>query len=252
MRLRAALDERYSHARRWRRSDFVAEGDEMFAVLFEVNPRGDQWDAYLELAGVLRPELERIEGFVENIRYRSLTRDGWILSLSSWAGEKALVRWRTQALHHAVQERGRAEIFRDYHLRVGQITRDSELPSGSVLIEQRLDETEVGVGTAVTMMSAGFPREWVDAAPVDEVAAALGLVADAPGLVSWDVFDAVLRPGEVILVMTWRDGDAAGAFLDGWEASEGVRVRQVRVVRDYGVYDRRESPQYYPEVERGR
>jgi heme-degrading monooxygenase HmoA len=221
----------------------------MFAVLFEVNPRGDQWDAYLELARILRPELEKIDGFVENIRYRSLTREGWILSLSIWESEKALVRWRTQALHHAVQEKGRTEVFRDYHLRVGQITGDTELPSGSRLIEQRLDETEVGEGTAVTMTTARLSVDEVNAMSPDEVGAALGLVVDAPGLVSWDVFDAVLSPGEMILVMTWRDGDAAGAFLYSREGLDGVRVRQVRVVRDYGMYDRRESPQWYAEVD---
>ena len=68
----------------------------MFAVLFEVHPKGDQWDAYLGYAKMLKPELERIDGFVDNIRYRSLSRDGWILSLSSWRDEKALVRWRTR------------------------------------------------------------------------------------------------------------------------------------------------------------
>ena len=28
------------------------------------------------------------------------------------------------------------------------------------------------------------------------------------------------------------------------------RLRRVRVVRDYGMFDRREAPQYYPAVER--
>jgi len=63
---------------------------------------------------MLRPELGRIEGFVDNIRYRSLTREGWILSLSGWHDEKTLVRWRTQARHHGVQEKGRFEVLLDY------------------------------------------------------------------------------------------------------------------------------------------
>ena len=71
-----------------------------------------------------------MEGFVDNIRYRSLTREGWILSLSNWRDEKSLVRWRTRAMHHDVQEKGRADVFRDYHLRVGQLTRDTRLPAG--------------------------------------------------------------------------------------------------------------------------
>ena len=68
----------------------------MFSVLFEVYPKRDQWDAYLENAKLLRPELEQVEGFVDNIRYQSLTREGWILSLSGWRDEKAVVRWRTK------------------------------------------------------------------------------------------------------------------------------------------------------------
>jgi len=40
----------------------------MFCVIFEVQPRPDQWDAYLGLAKRLRPELERMDGFVDNVR----------------------------------------------------------------------------------------------------------------------------------------------------------------------------------------
>ncbi|MDQ6638739.1 MAG: antibiotic biosynthesis monooxygenase, partial [Pseudomonadota bacterium] len=66
----------------------------MFSVLFEVLPQAGRWDAYLGLAKMLRPELEQVDGFVDNIRYRSLTRAGWIFSLSGWRDEKSLVRWR--------------------------------------------------------------------------------------------------------------------------------------------------------------
>jgi heme-degrading monooxygenase HmoA len=118
----------------------------MFAVIFEVHPGPGQWDNYLGNAKLLRPELEKIDGFVDNLRYRSLTREGWILSLSSWRDEKAVVRWRTRARHHDVQEKGRNEILQDYHLRVGQLTQDTRLPAGCELLEQRLDETQVGDG----------------------------------------------------------------------------------------------------------
>ena len=50
-----------------------------------------------------------------------MQRDGWILSLSNWRDEKAVVRWRTTMRHHEVQELGRGEVFNDYHLRVGEI-----------------------------------------------------------------------------------------------------------------------------------
>jgi hypothetical protein len=53
----------------------------MFSVIFEVHPNQDQWNAYLDNAKMLRPQLEEVDGFIDNIRYKSLTRDGWILSL---------------------------------------------------------------------------------------------------------------------------------------------------------------------------
>src|SRR3978361_2110529 len=119
----------------------------MFSVIFEVHPKSEQWEAYLGLAKMLKPELEKIDGFVDNIRYRSLRHDGWLLSLSDWRDEKALVRWRTQARHHVVQEKGRFEIFLDYHLRIGQLTQDTRPPQGHPLCEQRLDGTATGEGT---------------------------------------------------------------------------------------------------------
>src|SRR3954466_2364974 len=165
----------------------------MFSVLFEVHPRPDRFDAYLGYAKMLRPELEQIDGFVDNIRYRSLTRDGWILSLSGWRDEKALVRWRTRARHHEVQEKGRSEVFLDYHLRVDQVTQDTRLPDGYALHEQRMDETETGEGTTGTLIDGKKPADWVKNAAAEDVAKELGLpAAHAAGLVSWDVFDAVL------------------------------------------------------------
>src|ERR1700742_2836463 len=109
----------------------------MFSVLFEVHPKSDQWDAYLGYAKMLRPELEQIEGFIDNVRYKSLNREGWILSLSGWRDEKSLVRWRTRTKHHEAQEKGRDLILQDYHLRIGQITQDTHVPPGHTIKEQR-------------------------------------------------------------------------------------------------------------------
>jgi heme-degrading monooxygenase HmoA len=220
----------------------------MFSVIFEVHPKPDQWDSYLGHAKMLRPELEQIEGFVDNVRYRSLTREGWILSLSGWRDEKALVRWRTKQNHHETQEKGRGEILLDYHLRVGQITQDTRLPEGSELHEQRLDETETGAGTTVTLIDAQRPPEWLKQASPDDVAKWLGVPHNASGLVAWDVFDAVLTPGNIILLMSWQGPAAAKAFEGTIKLQGGARLRQVRVVRDYGMFDRREAPQYYPDA----
>src|SRR5690242_901126 len=166
----------------------------MFSVIFEVRPKPGQWDAYLENAKMLRPELERVAGFVDNIRYKSLTREGWILSLSGWRDEKSVVRWRTAMRHHIVQEKGRSEILLDYHLRVGQVTHDTLIPVGQTIEEQRLDETEIGEGTTITFVDAKRPANLTEAAAPSETAAHLGFNEDAVGLVGWDVYEAVLEP----------------------------------------------------------
>jgi heme-degrading monooxygenase HmoA len=220
----------------------------MFCVLFEVHPRPDRRDAYLGYAKMLRPELERIDGFVDNIRYCSLTREGWLLSLSGWRDEKALVRWRTQAMHHGVQEKGRSEVFLDYHLRVGELTRDTQLPEGHSLREKRLDETEVGEGTTVILIDAKQPQEWVKTTTPDDIANWLGYTPHASGLAALDVFEAVLTPGDIILLMCWRNQTAAETFEGSVSLQDGARLRRVRVVRDYGMFDRREAPQYYPDA----
>jgi heme-degrading monooxygenase HmoA len=220
----------------------------MFSVLFEALPQRDRWNAYLRRAKMIKPELEKIDGFVDNIRYRSLIREEWLLSLSGWRNEKALVRWRTQAKHRDAQEQGRFAIFLDYHLRVGQVTRDTKPPDGYSPHEQRLDETEVGEGTTVTLIDAKRPVEWVKETAAEDVALWLGLAPDAASLVAWDVFDAVLTPGDIVLLMSWRNQTSAENFEHGGPLRDGMRLRRVRVVRDYGMFDRREAPQYYPEV----
>jgi heme-degrading monooxygenase HmoA len=222
----------------------------MFSVIFEVHPKPEQWDNYLGNAKMLRPELEQVDGFVDNIRYKSLTREGWLLSLSGWRDEKAVVRWRTAQRHHMVQEKGRSEILLDYHLRVGQITHDTQVPAGQTIAEQRLDETETGEGTTVTFVDAKWPDTSCESSDAPGISNYLGLRSNALGLVGWDVFDAVLTPGDVILMMVWKSKDDADAFTKSAMVPPGGRLRHVRVVRDYGMFDRREAPQYYAAVER--
>src|SRR5579871_7069033 len=112
----------------------------MFAVIFQVRPQPERFDDYLALAKGLKPEIEKIDGFIDNERFKSRTRDGWLLSLSTWRDEKSVIRWRTHGGHHGVQEKGRFEIFADYHLQIGEITADTNVPMGERLLEQRFDE----------------------------------------------------------------------------------------------------------------
>jgi hypothetical protein len=70
-------------------------------------------------------------------------------------------------------------------------------------------------------------------------------------MITWDVFEAVLTPGDLILMLSWRDQAAAKTFGDTvFNLPDDARLRRVRVVRDYGMFDRREAPQYCPDAVR--
>jgi heme-degrading monooxygenase HmoA len=218
----------------------------MFAVIFEVNPKPDRRGTYLGYAQSLRPDLERIDGFISVERYSSLRRPGWLLSLSLWQDEKAVIRWRTFARHHEIQQEGRVEVFRDYHLRVGELISDNQLPAGQRLSEQRFDETEAAAKGVV--LSEAALEQLPPEPDASVVAARLGAPAGMahPELVEWDAFESIYRPGNFILLTAWRNAEAAA----GWPlpTAGNIRYRRIRVIREYSMFDRGEAPQYFPPV----
>ena len=219
----------------------------MFAVIFEVVPRKERFDDYLALAKQLKPKLEAIDGFIDNDRFKSRRTDGLLLSLSTWRDEKAVIRWRTHGEHHGVQEKGRFEVFDDYHLRVGEIVADSAPPNGLAVEQQRFDETSAGAGTAVTI-SELLPSADGQLASADP-AGELGLARiGSEGVVACDTFESIYTPGKLLLLVTWRDAAAAERWRPKAPGNGRLRHRRVRIIRDYGMTDRREAPQYYPDV----
>ena len=96
----------------------------MLAVIFEVLPAPGRKQQYLELAAQLRPELEKIDGFISVERFASLTNENKLLSLSFWRDEEAVRRWRNLAGHREAQALGRSGVFADYRLRIASVVRD--------------------------------------------------------------------------------------------------------------------------------
>ncbi len=115
----------------------------MIAVLFEAWPAAGQQPHYLDLATALRPELDRIDGFISIERFESLAAPGKLLSLSYWRDEAAVAAWRNTPAHRATQVKGREQVFRDYRLRIAQVVRDygmsdrAEAPSDSLRAHAR-------------------------------------------------------------------------------------------------------------------
>src|SRR6202008_4327273 len=168
----------------------------MFSVIFEVHPRREKFDLYLDLAKGLKPILEGIHGFIDNERFESSRRPGWILSHSTWRDEKSVVRWRTVAKHHDTQQRGRDEVFEDYHLRVGEIVADTAPPAGAVIVRQRVDETEIGAGKFMTLTEVP-PESGMTAAALPDW---LSLDRHRASLADHDVFASIYNRGKLALL----------------------------------------------------
>ena len=96
----------------------------MVAVIFETIPIEGQKDEYLKIAAELKPTLEKMDGFISIERFQSLNDSEKILSLSFWKDEESIKQWRNLEMHRRAQSKGRESIFRDYHLRIANVSRD--------------------------------------------------------------------------------------------------------------------------------
>jgi heme-degrading monooxygenase HmoA len=96
----------------------------MIAVIFEVWPASGHKEDYLSIAAKLKPDLEKMDGFISIERFQSLTDETKLLSLSFWRDEAAVKNWRNQTDHRRSQAAGRGGVFADYRLRIAAVVRD--------------------------------------------------------------------------------------------------------------------------------
>lgn len=96
----------------------------MFAVIFEVKPKDEGRQEYLNIAALLRDFLEEQKGFISIERFQSLVDEKKVLSLSFWATEPDIANWRNQLDHRKGQQKGKDELFESYRIRVAEVVRD--------------------------------------------------------------------------------------------------------------------------------
>lgn len=149
----------------------------MFAVAFEVFPSETGYQRYLDIAAALRPKLDRIDGFLSVERFRSLGDPGWILSLSLWRDEAALVRWRSDGEHHAAQAEGRERVFNDYRIRVIRSVDDPAAASGALV---GLREYPSGMETGKRFRSLIHPEKEILLTELSDTAAVRAWQSAAP------------------------------------------------------------------------
>ncbi len=136
-------------------------------------------------------------------------------------------------------------------MRVGEVSADSRPSMGLKIDAQRVDETEVGLAKTCTITEVSPSSKSTPDPQFNLVLARLHLDSGADGLLDSEVFESIMSPGKLLILGSWRDKSAAGSWTPMLFATAGeVRHREVRVIRDYGMFERREAPQCYPMVER--
>lgn len=103
----------------------------MIVVVFEVEIKTEVGQRYFDLAAELKPELEKIDGFISVERFESLVTSGKYVSLSFWRDEASVERWRAHQGHQLAQALGKSEIFADFRISVAEILRQYELKDRS-------------------------------------------------------------------------------------------------------------------------
>ena len=145
-----------------------------------------------------------------------------------------MIAWRVDAKHHTIQETGREKVFADYRIRIAQVLHE-ERPEKPAWRPERLS-----------------PYNDPKRRPPTFVVASESLSRELPLETFWkrDVFESVYRPGIFAHVLDVPSSDAGvdfGRQLFANPTTEYFRVFEV--MRDYGMFDRGEAPQYYPPVQ---
>ncbi|MGJ5181018.1 antibiotic biosynthesis monooxygenase family protein [Bradyrhizobium oligotrophicum] len=208
----------------------------MMSLFFEVEVKPGRLDQYLQLAAALRPDLDALGGCLFLDRFRSLSRDNLILSYQIWQDEGALAAWRVHAHHHDIQTLGRDKVFSDYRLRVAELVHEVRPGQAAWQPERRgtYNDPKRRAPTYVLVLETAAPQ----------LNTLTGLAVES--------FSSVYRESRYAHLVALPD-EATGVTLSTQLLSErsADNIRVVEVARDYGMYDRREAPQYYPEKSRG-
>ncbi len=93
-------------------------------VIFEVYPDKVGRGEYVKFAKNLVEKLKKVDGFISIERFKSLSNEGKILSMSVWRDEKSLSVWRNQLQHREGQKAGHDKLFKSYRIRVASVIRD--------------------------------------------------------------------------------------------------------------------------------
>lgn len=207
----------------------------MIGLFFEVQTKPGHRDQYLDLAASLKPDLEAMGGCLFIDRFRSLSRENLLLSHQIWQDEGALTAWRAHARHHDVQAIGRAKVFSDYRIRVAQVIHEAKPGQAVWRPERRTPYNDPARRKPTYILTAESKHSAL------------------PAETEWrcEAFASVYRDEHFAHLIDLPDEQAGVEFGPRLFADPTVQYFRVfEVMRDYGMFERAEAPQYYPPVQR--
>ncbi|MBL93933.1 MAG: antibiotic biosynthesis monooxygenase [Magnetovibrio sp.] len=103
----------------------------MIAVIFEFEVHQTEQERYFNLAEQLKPELEKINGFISVNRFKNTETPEKLLSLSLWHDQSAVDTWKKHADHIVAQKEGKKSIFKNYNIYVTKVIQKNSFTSNT-------------------------------------------------------------------------------------------------------------------------
>ncbi len=96
----------------------------MVIVVFQFSTKPNMSDEYFKEVDLLNKELKNEKGFISAERYKSNTYKDSYVSISTWKDKKAVEKWHQNKKHQLSQNKGKAEIFKSFRIRVAEVYKD--------------------------------------------------------------------------------------------------------------------------------
>ena len=93
------------------------------AVLFEVTPKKEYKETYLQLGAMLKSELTNMPGFISVERFLSLTEARNLLTLYVCKNHYAASNWLNNLTHLNSKNNGHDSLFEKYKISVAEVIR---------------------------------------------------------------------------------------------------------------------------------
>lgn len=201
-------------------------GNEPVFICFEGTVRPEQAELGRKLYAQMSELVETQPGFISQTPFRAVDQDFGQVLYVRFDNERHLHQWKNNPVHLAIQAKGRADIFADYRLRIGNEAFAGEEPkttnsTGKYLLLWRHptipnDSAEIGFGTDIETNSSVW-RALVDAA-------------------------TYVGPNGTLRISSWPTEEIGLSVKAAIPRRDGDDLRLIRVKRDYGPFQRQEAP----------